>query len=68
MNENYNIKLTPREEWLQKRTRDCSVALFRLSCKELEWEDFRAAAEVIATELLYAVTEWEKYYPKENKE
>lgn len=53
--------LTPRHHWLHNRTKDCIDSM-----KELEkinnWEEYRIHARNLAEELLYAVTEWEKYY------
>ena len=63
MNKKPLIGLEPRHFWLRKRTQDCCQALLRLADHDYEWDEFRRNAKNLATELLYAVDEWEKYYP-----
>lgn len=57
--------LTPRQNWLINRVRECISSLepFR---NEMTWEDYMINSKELAEELLYAFTEWEKCY-KENK-
>lgn len=57
--------LNPRGFWLHNRTRDCITALRDLDFNE-DYLAYREQAKLLAEELLYAVTEWEKYYD-ENK-
>lgn len=53
--------LNPRGFWLHDRTRDCITALRELDFIE-DYHAYREQAKQLAKELLYAVTEWEKYY------
>lgn len=55
------LGLCPRHIWLHDRTRDCIDALYRLDLDE-NYDRYREKAKELATELHYAVTEWEKYY------
>ena len=56
------LGLTPREFWLRNRVSECIDALARAQDIE-EWNAYRVQAKLLADELSYAVTEWEKYYP-----
>lgn len=55
------LGLYPRHFWLHDRVRDCIDALHRLDLDE-DYDKYREKAKELAEELLYAVTEWEKYY------
>lgn len=55
------LGLTTRNFWLQQRAATCVTALHTLSNEE-DWEKYKIKAKYFSTELLYAVTEWEKYY------
>lgn len=58
------IGLQARHFWLFQRTHECVEALMRLELSDDEsWEKYRDKAKFLAEELLYSVTEWEKYYP-----
>lgn len=53
--------MTPRQEWFKKRIDECLAELARLN--ELnDWVEFKDGARNLATELLYAANEWDKYY------
>lgn len=55
--------LTPRHFWLRERTLEIIEVLTRLELRD-DWENYRKLAKEFAEELLYCVTEWEKYYSK----
>ena len=55
------LGLTPRCFWLHDRVRDCIDALHRQDLSE-DYDEYRKRVKELAEELLYAVTEWEKYY------
>ena len=58
-----SIELTPRQEWLKKRVDECLMALSELNKQpNLSWDDYRVQAKGLASELLYATSEWDKYY------
>lgn len=53
--------MIPREEWLKKRINECIESLKELNRLE-DRGQFNKAALELANELLYATTEWDKYY------
>lgn len=61
------LGLTPRQFWLHDRVRDCIEALQRQDLEE-DYDNYRIKAKELAEELLYAVTEWERYYEKTNNQ
>jgi hypothetical protein len=54
--------MKPRHVWLRLRTMECIIDIENLKHYE-DWPSYRKRAKILAEELLYAVTEWEKYYP-----
>ncbi len=60
-------KLTSRDEWLKARTISLIDEMHKLITKK-DWRDFKYMAKRFAEELHYAVTEWDKYYPKNDKD
>jgi len=59
-----SLGLTPRHFWFRQRVNECIDTLKRLELdNEISWEKYRQNAKQLAEELLYSVTEWEKYYP-----
>lgn len=58
--------LTPRQLWLINRIQDCMDAIEPFK-DQMTWEEYMYHCKELAEEMLYACTEWEKYY-KENKE
>lgn len=53
--------MTPRQEWFKKRIDECLSNLAKVN--ELQdWIEFKNQAHELACELLYATTEWDKYY------
>lgn len=58
--------LTPRHFWLRNRVSECIRALDRI--EEIEdWDEYKTCALELSSELLYCVTEWEKFYPTKKK-
>ena len=55
------LGLQPRQIWLRNRVAGCVHALVELQDVQ-DWETYREHAKILASELSYAVTEWEKYY------
>jgi hypothetical protein len=55
------LGLVPRQIWLRKRVSDCVDALQGIESIE-DWSKYLVTALVMAEELTYAVTEWNKYY------
>jgi len=53
--------MTPRQEWLKHRVDECLKQLEKLN-KLDDRKEFIREALVTAYELLYATSEWEKYY------
>lgn len=66
MDKNQSLIFQPREIWLRNRVMGCLEALRHFQYDE-NWERFREYSKRFAEELLYAVTEWEKYYQKKDK-
>jgi hypothetical protein len=60
------LGIQPRHFWLRMRIVECTESLKRLEVME-DWFAFKKLAKTYAEEILYAVTEWEKYY-EEKKE
>ena len=53
--------MTPRQVWFKNRIDECIAELIKLN--ELQdWIKFKVKAHELACELLYATTEWDKYY------
>lgn len=53
--------MTPRQEWFKNRIDECLKELARIN--ELkDWIEFKNQAHELGCELLYATTEWDKYY------
>lgn len=52
---------TPRQHWLINRVREliCALEPFK---DQMTWEQYMIKSKELAEELLYACTEWEKYY------
>ena len=61
------LGLMPRHLWLMERTRSCIEVIERFH-DDLNWEQYMIKTKELAEELLYACTEWEKYYKDERKE
>jgi hypothetical protein len=58
-----SVSILPRSIWLKYRVDHCIESIKNSS--EIEnWDEYRRKAADLASELLYAVTEWEKYYEK----
>ncbi len=53
--------MTPRQEWFKKRIQECLAELARLNGLS-DWIEFKNRSHELACELLYATTEWDKYY------
>ncbi len=56
--------LTARQHWLANRIKDCVKSINELAIND-GWPTYKNQAKELAQELLYAVTEWEKYYEKD---
>jgi len=55
-----------RQEWFKNRIEDCLNELSRVN-EIKDWIEFKRQAYELACELLYATTEWDKYYKGNNK-
>lgn len=53
--------MTPRQEWFKKRVDECLDSIAELK-KIDSWALYKKEAHELACELLYATTEWDKYY------
>ena len=53
--------MTPRQEWFKNRIDECLEELAKLNKIEDRIE-FKDKSHDLACELLYACTEWDKYY------
>jgi len=53
--------LIPRQVWLINRVQQCVNELEEFK-DNFTWEEYMQKSKKIAQELLYACTEWEKYY------
>lgn len=53
--------LNPRQIWLINRAIEC-IAAIEPYREQLVWEKYMENLKFLAEELLYATTEWEKYY------
>ncbi len=59
--------LTQRQDWLMERVKECTSSFDNFK-DDLTWEQHIYKMKNFAKELLYACTEWEKYYKdSENK-
>lgn len=59
--------MTPRQEWFKKRVRECIIEAQRLD--ELQdWGKLKSELHLLACELLYVTTEWDKYYREINND
>lgn len=56
-----SLNLSPRNFWLRKRVVDCIFALSELQVIN-NWDDYIKTSKILAEELLYVTTEWDKYY------
>lgn len=52
--------MTPRQTWFINRINECIQELNILAGSD--WIAYKEKAHEIACELLYATTEWDKYY------
>ena len=59
-----NSNLTARQHWLANRIKDCVQSINDLAIND-DWPAYKHQAKELAQELLYAVTEWEKYYEQD---
>lgn len=50
-----------RQAWFKKRIEECLENIAELN-KFQNWNEFREQAHELACELLYATSEWDKYY------
>lgn len=55
------MALTPRQEWFKKRVDDCLAELQILNNSQ-DWNTYRREAFDLAHEIMYATSEWNKYY------
>jgi hypothetical protein len=55
-----NINFTRRHVWFKKRVEECMLAIS--AHKNVDWTQYRVLTKELAEDLLYAVTEWDKYY------
>lgn len=53
--------MTPRQEWFKNRIDELLLELQRLN-RINDRIEFKNQAHLLACELLYATTEWDKYY------
>ncbi len=53
--------MNTRQQWFKKRIDECLGSLAELN-KIQDWIEFKQQAHELACELLYAATEWDKYY------
>jgi hypothetical protein len=53
--------MTSRQIWFKNRINECIEELSRLNKIE-DWIEFKNQSHDLACELLYATTEWDKYY------
>lgn len=53
--------MTPRQLWFKRRIDECIDNLSKVN-EINNWIEFKNQAHVLACELLYATTEWDKYY------
>ncbi len=54
--------MTPRQTWFINRIIECIQELNILAGNDYNWIEYKEKAHEIACELLYATTEWDKYY------
>jgi hypothetical protein len=52
--------MIPRQQWFINRIQEAINTLQTLNTSD--WPTYKDAAHEIACELLYATTEWDKYY------
>ena len=52
--------MTSRQKWFINRINECIQQLNSVEVND--WVDYKEKAHEIAVELLYATTEWDKYY------
>lgn len=53
--------MTPRQIWFKKRIEEAITNLAEVN-KIDDWDEFKIQSHHLACELLYATTEWDKYY------
>lgn len=57
------MAMIPRYVWFKCRVDDCLEELRQLNTLK-DWPGYIKEALALAIELLYATTEWSKYYPE----
>lgn len=55
--------MTPRQIWFKNRIIECIEELQRINAIE-DWIMFKNKAHDLAKELMYATSEWDKFYLK----
>jgi len=55
------VALIPRKVWLKNRICEC-LDIMSEARKIEDWESFKISAMELAEEILYATTEWDKFY------
>lgn len=55
------MSLLPRQTWLIERVKSClsNIETFK---DQMTWNEYMEKSKELAKELLYACTEWEKFY------
>lgn len=53
--------MTPRHLWFKQRIDECLNHLTKLN-ETSDWIEFKDKAYELACELIYATTEWNRYY------
>lgn len=59
--------MTPREIWFKNRIDECLLELEKVN-KLQDWNEFKNQAHTVASEILYATSEWDNYYKYEKRE
>lgn len=59
--------MTPRHVWFKSRIDECLKHLVMINTIE-DWEQYKDSAHILACELLYATTEWDKYHRQISKD
>jgi hypothetical protein len=55
------MSITPRQAWFRKRIDEAIEEIIHISRIE-DWDEYKDKAHEVALEILYATTEWDKYY------
>lgn len=58
--------MTSRQAWFKSRISECLKHLEFVNTID-DWEQYKDSAHILACELLYATTEWDKYYREISK-